>query len=78
MQDNQMKYATLEQLANEMFVSLSTLKIKLSTANRRGIALPARKRIGKQFLYDRIEFTNWLWANADDIRRKFEMKSKSE
>jgi hypothetical protein len=63
------QYATLKEIADKSGVAESTLKIKLTVATQKGIALPLRKRIGKQFLYDRQAFMNWLWEHADAIRR---------
>lgn len=63
------QYLTLKEIADKSGVTESTLKVKLSFANRKGIALPSRKRIGKQFLYDKADLMRWLWEHADAIRR---------
>ncbi len=66
------RYAPISQIATMFGLSASTLKIKLSCANKKGIPLPTRRRISKTYFYDVSEFEKWLWQNADALRRHYE------
>jgi len=70
------RYATLSQLASELNIPLSTLRIKIHLAKQRGLEPPPRRRVGRCYLYDSRAFSLWLWENADALRRPFEFGAK--
>ena len=65
-------YQTLAQIASDMRIPIGTLKVKLHVAAKAGIELPPRRRVGKSYLYDAKAFSQWLWQNAESLRRHFE------
>jgi hypothetical protein len=71
-------YQTLAQIASDMRIPIGTLKAKLHIAKKAGLELPPRRRIGKSYLYDAKAFSQWLWQNAEALRRYFEMKSATD
>jgi hypothetical protein len=64
-----LQYLPLSKIAEQIGIPHATLKIKLCLATQRGIPLPLRRRIGRQFFYDCIEFNVWLFENADNLKQ---------
>jgi hypothetical protein len=71
-------YQTLAQIASDMRIPIGTLKVKLHVAAKAGIELPPRRRVGKSYLYDAKAFSQWLWQNAETLRRHFEKSATDD
>ncbi len=69
-------YATLSQLASELNIPISTLRVKICLARRRGLEPPPRRRVGRSFIYDSRAFAAWLWDNAAALKREFKFGGK--
>ncbi|MFQ3598884.1 MAG: hypothetical protein SNJ66_11175 [Chloroherpetonaceae bacterium] len=72
------RYAPLTTIARIYEIPLATLKVRLCIANKSGIALPIRRRIGRQYFYDIVEFEKWLWDTANDLQRDYKHERRSE
>jgi len=64
-------YETIENAARAVGTNSSSLKVRFWHAQKLGIPLPERKRIGKRFVYHVQELQNWLIANNDALRRTY-------
>jgi len=69
MTNTNQKYAPLATVSAMFGIPVSSLKIKMTLATKRGIPLPSRARVGKSFLYDTEAFGAWLFENADALRQ---------
>ncbi|MFQ3598754.1 MAG: hypothetical protein SNJ55_07025 [Chloroherpetonaceae bacterium] len=72
------QYAPLTTLAKLYEIPVSTLKVRLCFANKSGIPLPPRRRIGRQFFYDVSEFERWLWETSKELQRDYQHGSENE
>jgi hypothetical protein len=66
-----LQFETLENAARAVGTNASSLKVRFWHAQKLGIALPERKRIGKRYIYHVQELQNWLIAHNDDLRRTY-------
>jgi len=69
MTNTNQKYAPLAMVSAMFGIPITSLKIKMTLASKRGIPLPSRARVGKIFLYDTEAFGAWLFENADQLRQ---------
>jgi len=72
------RYLPLKHLSEIYNLSVPSLKILLHVAKQRGIELPVRKRVKRQYLYDRIAFNNWLWEHAEKLKVDFHFTQKDK
>ena len=66
--ENTGNYKPLDKIATHFGSKLSTVKYKLWAANKLGIPMPDRVKVGKGFLYDVQAFERWFVENADALR----------
>ncbi len=70
------KYLPLRALSGLYGISVGSLKQLLHAAKRQGIPLPERRRIRRQFFYDRVAFNLWIWQHAAELKSDFPEKLK--
>ena len=63
-------YLPLSRLSEALDIPLPSLKARLYLAQKQGINLPLRKRIGKTFFYDAKAFCIWLYENSEALRQE--------
>jgi len=64
-------YETIENAARAVGTNASSLKVRFWHAQKLGIALPERRRIGRRFVYHVQSLQDWLIANNDALRRTY-------
>ncbi len=71
MTPNQLEYLPLVKIAEALDMPITSLRIRLCTARKLGIALPESRRIGRKIFFRTADFLQWLWTHGENLNRKF-------